>query len=317
MGTRWATLLFVALSVAGGALMIAQTRMNAGLAVEQDSAWYAAAWSFGSGFLVITPFALLNGRVRRGVRRFFGEVAAGRLPWWTVAGGTLGAVFVLAQGLVAPVVGIALFAVVGVAGQSIGAVTIDRLGFLGMPKRGLTWPRLAGAALVVVAVAVATWPELGGAAAVWWLLLLPFLNGVVRGVQQAINGRIREEAGSAVAATFVNFGGGAIVLVLAALVGWAVTGQGPTTVSAPWLLLGGVLGLGIIGWQAFGVRRLGTLVLGLAMIAGQLAASVVVDLVLPLPGTELDGWQVAGAILAFVAMAVAAVPARDGLSSRA
>jgi len=303
-------------SLGGGVLVSLQTRMNAGLAVEQDSGWYAAAWSFGSGFLVITPIALLNPRVRTGLGRFFGAIGAGRLPWWTAVGGTIGAVSVLAQGLVAPVVGVALFAVVGIAGQSIGSVTVDRTGFLGMPKRGLTWPRLGGAVLVVVAVAIASWPELGGGAVVWGLLLLPFLTGAVRGVQQAINGRIREESGSAVAATFVNFTGGAVVLVLAALVAWAVSGRGPVAVSEPWLLAGGMLGLIHIALQAYGVRRLGTLVLGLAMIAGQLAASVAIDLVLPLPGTVFGAWELAGAILAFVAVAVAALPATPRARAR-
>ncbi|HWL59539.1 MAG TPA: DMT family transporter [Microbacteriaceae bacterium] len=310
MGTRWATLLFVALSVVGGALMVVQARMNAGLAVAEDSPWYAAAWSFGSGFLVVSVVVLLGARVRHGVARFFREIAAGRLPWWTAIGGTIGATFVLAQGLVAPAVGIALFTVVGVAGQSLGAVTVDRLGFLGMPRRGLTWPRLVGAVLVVIAVTVATWSELGGATAVWWLLLLPLANGLLRGVQQAINGRIREESGSAIAATFVNFGGGSIVLVVAAGIGWAVTGQGPVAIDEWWLLFGGLLGIVHIAWQSFGVRWLGTLVLGLAMIAGQLVTSVVLDLVLPLPGTAVDGWQVAGVALAFIAVLVAALPVR-------
>ena len=318
MSPRLGYVVLVVASVAGGVLMSMQTRMNAGLAVAQDSGWIAAAWSFGSGFLVIAPIAMLVPRVRRGVGRFLREVTAGRVPWWTLIGGTIGAVFVLAQGLVAPLVGVALFTVVGVAGQSIGSVTVDRLGFLGMPKRWVTWPRLVGAVLVVVAVTVATWPELGTAAALWWLLLLPFVNGAFRGVQQAINGRIREEAGSsAIAATFVNFTGGAVVLVLAALGAWAVTGRGPAPVSEPWLLLGGVLGLIIIALQAYGVRRLGTLVLGLAMIAGQLAASVTVDLIIPLPGTSLEPWQVAGALIAFVAVAVAALPATRRLPTSA
>src|SRR5690606_32401965 len=125
------------------------------------------------------------------------------------------------------------------------------------------------------------------------------------GVQQGINGRIREESGSAIAATFVNFASGAIVLVLTALIAWGVTGRGPVPVSEPWLLLGGLLGLIHIALQAYGVRRLGVLVLGLAMIAGQLVASVAIDLILPLPDTQFDVWQLAGAILAFVAVAVA------------
>lgn len=314
-GGRLTYLALVLLSVAGGVLMSIQTRVNAGLAVEEGSGFLAAAWSFGSGFLVIAVIAMLLPGIRRGVLRFLGEVAARRLPWWLVAGGTIGAFFVFAQGVAAPAIGLALFTVVGVAGQSIGAITLDRMGVIGMPRREATWPRIAGAVLVVVAVVIASWPELGVAAA-WWLLALPLVNGLLRGVQQAINGRIRAEAGSAAASTFVNFAGGAAVLVVAALVAWAVTGEGPVAVSTPWLLVGGLLGLVHIFIQSFGVRRLGVLVLGLAMIAGQLAAAVAIDLVAPLPGTTFTWLEALGAVLAFAATGIAAIPTR-GAARRA
>ncbi len=314
-GNRWTYAGLVVLSVVGGVFMSLQTRANAGLAVAEASGFYSAAWSFGSGFLVIAAVALLIPSIRRGILRFLGEVAARRLPWWLVAGGTIGAFFVFAQGISAPVVGLALFTVVGVAGQSIGAITLDRLGIIGMPRREITWPRLAGAVLVVVAVVIGTWPELGIVSA-WWLLALPLVNGLLRGVQQAINGRIRTEAGSAVASTFVNFAGGAAVLVIAALIAWAVSGRGPIVVSTPWLLIGGLLGLVHIFIQSFGVRRLGVLVLGLAMIAGQLAAAVVIDLVAPLPGTTFTWLEALGALLAFGSVGVAAIPARRSSAPR-
>ena len=310
-GGRLAYLALVLLSVGGGILMSIQTRVNAGLAVEEASGFYSAAWSFGSGFLVVAVVAMLLPRVRQGVVRFLREVAARRLPWYLVAGGAIGAFFVFAQGIAAPVIGLALFTVVGVAGQSLGAITLDRMGVIGMPRRDVTWPRLAGAVLVVVAVVIASWPELGVAAA-WWLIALPLVNGLLRGVQQAINGQIRAEAGSALASTFVNFAGGATVLVIAGLVAWAVTGRGPVAVSTPWLLVGGLLGLVHIFIQSFGVRRLGVLVLGLAMIAGQLAAAVVIDLVAPLPGTTFTWLETLGAILAFGATGIAAIPVRRG-----
>jgi len=306
---RSALLALVVLSVVGGALMTLQTRLNAGLAVVEGSGFLAAAWSFGSGFLVIAAIAMAVPGVRRGTRRFLGEIRAGRLPWWLTAGGVIGALFVLAQGVAAPATGLALFTVVGVAGQSIGSLTLDRAGIIGMPRRPATSPRVAGAALVVIAVVIASWPELGLGAA-WWLLSLPLLNGLLRGVQQAINGRIRAEAGSALAATLVNFAGGALVLVVAALIAWAATGRGPVPVSTPWLLLGGALGLMHIFIQSFGVRRLGVLVLGLSMIAGQLLAAVVLDLVAPLPGTAFVWPEALGAVLALGSVGVAAIPLR-------
>ncbi len=67
------------------------------------------------------------------------------------------------------------------------------------------------------------------------------------------------------------------------------------------------------------VRTLGVLVMGLALLAGQLAAAVAFDVLTPLPGERIGPLTVVGAALTLVAVLVAAVRrprASSGTSSR-
>ena len=88
--------------------------------------------------------------------------------------------------------------------------------------------------------------------------------------------------------------------------------------SSPLLYLGGVVGVVFIGVQVLVVRTTGVLVLGLAILSGQLAAAVLYDLVLPIPGHAFALTSALGAAITLVAVVVAVLPVRgaSGGSSR-
>ena len=71
---------------------------------------------------------------------------------WMLAGGLLGAMFVFGTTLIAPKLGAASMMALIISGQVIASLLFDRFGWLGLPLRELSWPRLAGAALIVVGV---------------------------------------------------------------------------------------------------------------------------------------------------------------------
>ena len=77
-----------------------------------------------------------------------------------------------------------------------------------------------------------------------------------------------------------------------------------------WLYIGGLLGCVFIAAQAVIVRMTGVLLMGLALLAGQLVASVALDLLLPVSGTGLHVVTVVGSALVLVAVVVAAWPGR-------
>ena len=104
-----------------------------------------------------------------------------------------------------------------------------------------------GAALVLVAAVIAVVPQLDGApdpARALLPALAPMVAGALLGFQQAMNGAAGRAAGSPLAATWVNFLVGTVVLSLA----WAVTAVSTGADPAPlpgrwWLYLGGPLGV--------------------------------------------------------------------------
>ena len=121
----------------------------------------------------------------------------------------MGAFFVFAQSTTVGLLGVALFTVATVTGQTLSGLLVDRLGIGPGGKRSITGVRVIGSVLTVVAVAWAVSPRFGSAADVGLLLLLPVLlplaAGFLMSFQQAMNGTATLHYGTPIAATLVNF----------------------------------------------------------------------------------------------------------------
>jgi transporter family-2 protein len=74
------------------------------------------------------------------------------LPWWAWFAGLAGAAYVAGSAVIGPMIGGAAFIALIVAGQMIGAMTLDHFGALGFPVRPVDGMRLVGAVLVVLGV---------------------------------------------------------------------------------------------------------------------------------------------------------------------
>jgi transporter family-2 protein len=111
------------------------------------------------------------------------------------------------------------------------------------------------------------------------------------------------------AATLMSFVGGVIALALAAGISILLRGLPQPPPAEPWLYLGGLLGFAYILLGAFIVAHTGVLLMGLGSVLGQLAASVVIDLLWPVDaGPRL--WQLVAMIAVAVLSVVVAVPTR-------
>ena len=135
-----------------GALTAVQSRINGGLSQHLGNGYVTAAVSFGSGLVILCLVVVLSRRARRGFALVKKELASGHLPFWALSGGTFGAFFVLAQGLVATVIGLALFTVGVVAGQVLGGLVIDRTGLGPSGRVDPTLTRVIGMVLAMIAV---------------------------------------------------------------------------------------------------------------------------------------------------------------------
>ncbi|MFC8598296.1 MULTISPECIES: DMT family transporter [unclassified Isoptericola] len=307
----------VALAIVAGFAAALQSRVNGSLATAVDNAFVAAFFSFSSG-LVLLLLALVASRTGRvAVRRVGSGLRSGALRPWECLGGLGGAFFVMSQGLTVDALGVAVFTVALVAGQSVSSLVIDRLGIAPGGVRLVTLGRALGPVLTVVAVVVVS--GAGASTAALGLALFPLVAGVLQSFQQALNGRVRSAVrdpapaaprprlggdGGVIAATLVSFVVGTAALLVVMLVALAVGGA-PTGGLPPDLLLysGGLLGVTFIALQAAVVQRTGVLLLGLGMIAGQVVGALVLDVVSPgvaPPGTA----TYVGAALTLVAVAV-------------
>jgi len=298
----WLAIVFAIVCGAGVAV---QSRINGELGRRLDDGFTAAVISFGSG-LVILSIALLFGPAgRHGLGRVRDALRSGRLRWWYVCGGAAGAFLVLCQGLTAAVLGVALFTVAIVAGQTVSGLVLDRFGIGAGGRRAITPARAVGAALALVAVVWAVSAQLGGSVPVW-MLVLPLIAGLGIGWQQAVNGQVRVTAESALTATFVNFVVGTSVLLVLMLIHTAIVGWPRPLPADPWLYLGGAIGCVFIAGAALLVRVTGVLVLGLATVAGQLVAALLLDAFTP-GAHPIALSTVGGTLLALVAVAIASV----------
>jgi transporter family-2 protein len=305
--SRTAIVLAVFFSVVCGAGVATQSRINGELGSRLGDGFVAAVISFGSGLVILLIVLLFAPTGRRGLVRVGVALRQRSIPWWYVGGGSAGAFLVLSQGLVAATLGVALFTVGIVAGQTLCGLLIDRRGLGTAAAKPLTVPRLAGSALALVAVGIAVSTQLEGSVPVW-MLVLPFLVGIGTAWQQAVNGQVRHVADSAITATLVNFIVGTAALLVVFAVSAIFIGFPTRFPTEPWLYLGGAIGVLFIAGFAVLVRTIGVLVMGLASIAGQLLMSLVLDIVAPVAGQSIAVTTIVGTVLTLVAVGVTALP---------
>lgn len=274
--------MWIALSgaVLVGILTAAQARVNGVLGARLDDGFVAAAISFGSGFLILLVLSLVIPAGRRGFAALTRGVRARTIPWWMLAGGAAGALTVATQGLAVAIIGVSLFTVGVVAGQTVNGLVLDRAGYGPGGVVAVTMPRVLGGVLALGAVALALLGD-GARGIPIWMLVLPFLAGVGIAWQQATNGRLRQKVGTPLTATFVNFIGGTALLVVAAVAHVAIVGPPRPLPVEPWVYLGGAIGVVYIFLSAAIVAQTGVLLLGLGAVVGQLVTSVVLDALWP------------------------------------
>ena len=313
------------MAVAAGLAIPLQGRINGALGARLGDGIAAAVVSFSTGLVLMILVSLVLPRGRAGLASIVPAVRERKFPPYYVLAGGIGALFVFAQSFTVGLLGVALFTVSTVTGQTVSGLLVDRLGLGPGGKKAVTGIRIIGCVLTIAAVAWAVSPRFGGApgtaapgtggpagggdpAQLILPLLLPVLAGFLMSFQQAMNGTATMHYGTPIAATLVNFVAGTCVLWVAWLIKVAVAGIGNPLPGEWWFYLGGPMGCVFIGLGALLVRSLGVLVTGLGMIAGQLLGSLGLDLLVPAPGSIVAVPTVLGTLLTLVAIVIATLP---------
>ncbi len=299
---------FAAIFVLSGFMNALQARANGELTTHIGNGIQAALISFGSGLAILTAVLLAWPTMRTGLRRVGPALRERRLPWWALPTGVLGGVFIACQSYSVALVGVALFSVGMVAGQTANSLIVDRVGLSPIGRTSVTPRRLVAAMMATSAVVVATSGRIGDAELSVVALVVAFIGGCVVAVQQALNGRVNTATLQPMSTTWINFVFGTAVLLLGAAIGVAFLGAG---VQAPstgpwWMWLGGVFGIVFIATASWAVPRYGVLVFALVTIAGQLTAALLLDLIAPVGPNTVQWPVVLGAALTLAAVGLVA-----------
>jgi bacterial/archaeal transporter family-2 protein len=289
-----------------GAGVAVQGRINGALGAELGDGVAAATISFGTGLLVLLVAFALSPSLRAGLGEVRTAVSDGSVRPWHLLGGVCGAFFVASQGLTIAAIGVTAFTVAVVAGQLLSSLVVDRLGLAPNGRTPVTPWRLVAAVLGIAGVVLSAGggsAPAGTATGVSDLLLiaLPALAGIGLAWQQAVNGRVGA-VGGPFPATLINFTVGLIALCLFNLYTLFTDGLPTRFPTAPWLYLGGVIGVAFIALAAITVGMIGVLLLGLTSVAGQLVAAMLLDAA----AGRLSPTAVASCVIVLAAVVLAA-----------
>jgi transporter family-2 protein len=299
--------LLVLLTVFVGSLVALQGRINGQLATTIHNGIAGALFSnlVGFSFLWILVFAFK--RERNGLRNVRHGLKTKRLKPWELTGGFAGGFFLAVQSITVPQIGVAIFTIGTIAGQTGTSLLIDKIGLSPSGKKHITLPRVITAGLTFFAVTIAVYPKLIESSFKLVPVLLCLIVGVVITFQQAFNARVNVISKRPLATAWINFSGGTFFLIVAFVINLLTGGKIDHIPTNPWLYLGGPIGLIFIASSAFVVKSLGVLNFIIFSVAGQLIGALLLDCLAPVAKDSVSGYLIFGTLMTFGAIAFARI----------
>ena len=262
----------------------------------------AALVSFGSGLIFVSLISAFRSDVRAGYKQIFVAVKNKKLSYWRLGAGMLGASFVAMQTHVVPIVGVAIFTVASLAGQTAISLWVDHVGLMGSGKSLISIRRVVAAAITVLAVVVSVWDRFAMSNFSITAIILATVAGGWVGVQRALNGQINNYSKASFATSQLNFITGTSFLLLLLLLRSLFTDHSIMNFSTGpwWMFLGGSMGVIYIAFSAVAVQHLGVLDFTLFSVGGMLFGSLLIDLFAPTAGTRISGYLIAGILITYL-----------------
>jgi len=296
--------MFAIFAVLIGVVVALQSRINGQLSVDLNNGLAAALISFLTGLALVTILVFGFKPEREALYRIFTAVRNKQLVTWEVMGGVLGGFFVAAQSAVVPQIGVALFTISVVAGQTISSLLVDKAGLTPSGKERITKPRIFGAIATLIAVAIAVFPDLTNSEFRFLPLTFALIVGVFASFQQGMNGRVNVVGKRPLATAWLNFASGTIVVVIALSVDLALGASIGPLPSNFWVYTGGAAGLIFVAVSAYIIKHLGVLNFSILSIAGQLVGAILIDWLAPAKAGSLNGYLIFGTVLTIISIAV-------------
>ena len=290
------------LAALSGVMIALQARANGELSHRLNNGLEAALVSFGSGLIIISAIAFINPAIKEGIRNLRSAVERKEIARWKLLAGALGGSFVAIQTNIVPLIGVAIYSVASIAGQTAMSLLVDRIGLTGGGKKLISPRRVAAAVLTVLAVLVSVLDRIDARNLSMVAVALGCIAGAVVGVQRALNGQINEYSHQSFTTSLLNFITGTAFLVML-IIGGIVIGK-IELVALPagpwWIYTGGVIGVIYIAFTSTIVQHLGVLTFTLFSVGGQLVGSLVIDLISPTDGVHVSAYLVTGIIMTYL-----------------
>jgi len=297
------------LAALSGVMIAFQARANGELSYRLDNAPQAALVSFSSGLCFITIYAIFSPAIKEGIKRLRSAVSSGEIPKIRLLAGSLGGAFVALQTSVVPLIGIALYSVASIAGQSAVSLLVDRIGLTGGGVKLISPRRISAAFITVLAVLVSVIDKLEADNFQLFALLLALIAGALVGVQRALNGQINEYSQNSYTTSLLNFitGTSFLSLFIIILIALERVELQPLPGGPWWIYTGGVIGVIYIAATSLIVQHLGVLTFTLFSVGGQLIASLLLDIYSPTQGVSVSWYLVSGIAMTYVGVLVGGV----------
>jgi transporter family-2 protein len=290
------------LAALSGVLIALQARANGELSHRLDNGLQAALVSFGSGLLIILIITPFSSHIKEGIANLRGAIARKEIARWKLFAGALGGSFVAIQTQIVPLIGVAIYSVASIAGQTAMSLVVDRIGLTGGGKKLISPRRVTAAVITVFAVLVSVWDRIDANNLSMIAVTAGCIAGAVVGVQRALNGQINEHSLQSFTTSLLNFITGTSFLVILILAG-VVLGKNelsPLPAGPWWIYTGGVIGVIYIAFTSTIVQHLGVLTFTLFSVGGQLAGSLIIDLVSPTDGVSVSAYLITGLAMTYV-----------------
>lgn len=297
------------LAALSGVMIALQARANGELSYRLDNAPQAALVSFSSGLFFITIYAIFSPKIKEGIKHLRSAVRSGEIPKIRLLAGSLGGAFVALQTSVVPLIGVALYSVASIAGQSAVSLLVDRIGLTGGGVKLISPRRIAAAFITVIAVLVSVIDKLEADNFQLFALLLAVIAGALVGVQRALNGQINEHSQNSYTTSLLNFitGTSFLTLFIIILIALGRVELQPLPIGPWWIYTGGVIGVIYIAATSLIVQHLGVLTFTLFSVGGQLIASLLLDIYSPTQGVSVSWYLVSGIAMTYIGVLVGGV----------
>lgn len=297
------------LAALSGAMIALQARANGELSHRLDNGLQAALVSFGSGLIIIFVITLFNTKIKEGIKNLRKSVANKEIARWKLFAGALGGSFVAIQTQIVPLIGVAIYSVASIAGQTAMSLIVDRIGLTGGGKKLISPRRVLAAFLTVIAVLVSVWDRIDANDLSMLAVTAGGIAGAIVGIQRALNGQINEYSKQSFTTSLLNFMTGTAFLLILIIAG-LILGKNelsPLPNGPWWIYTGGVIGVIYIAFTSTIVQHLGVLTFTLFSVGGQLVGSLIIDLVSPTEGVSVSAYLVTGIVMTYAGVVAGGV----------